>query len=116
VVTLVVVAVVVVAGCAELVVVLVGWAEVVVVVAGCAELVATVVVLRDASAGSCPVTSSTAISTHVARNSATAPAMTRRLSVRVRARRASLTPAAAIGGGLDDIVVSSQLRTAYLWR
>ena len=96
------------------VVALVGWAELVVVVAGCAELVATVVVLRDASAGSWPLTSSTAISAHVARNSATAPAATRRLIVRVRARRACLTSAAGIGGGLDDIVGSSQLRTAHL--
>jgi hypothetical protein len=82
--------------------------------AGCAELVATVVVLREASAGSRPLTSSTAISAHVARNSAAAPVATRRLIVRVRARRACLTPAAGIGGGLDDIVGSSQLRTAHL--
>jgi hypothetical protein len=96
------------------VVAFVGWAELVVVVAGCAELVATVVVLRDASAGSWPLTSSTAISAHVAMNSATAPVATRRLIFRVRARRACLTSAAGIGGGLDDIVGSSQLRTAHL--
>jgi hypothetical protein len=105
--------VVVVAGCAELVVALVGWAELVVVVAGCAEVVATVVVLRDASAGSWPLTSSTAISAHVAKNRATAPVATRRLIVRVRARRACLTSPAGTGGGLDDIVGSSQLRTAH---
>jgi hypothetical protein len=78
------------------------------------EPLETVAVLCDASAGSWPLTSSTAISAHVARNSATAPVATRRLIVRVRARRACLTSEAGTGGGLDDIVGSSQLRTAHL--
>jgi hypothetical protein len=42
-----------------------------------------------ASAGSCPDTSTTVISSHAATNSATDPAMMRRRSIRARARRAS---------------------------
>jgi hypothetical protein len=42
-----------------------------------------------ASAGSCPDTSTTVISSQVATNSATAPPMMRRRSIRARARRAS---------------------------
>ncbi len=48
-----------------------------------------VVVACEASAGSRPEISTTAIHTHVATNTATAPAITRRRIVRVRAARAS---------------------------
>jgi hypothetical protein len=46
--------------------------------------------VRAASAGSWPETSTTAISSHTARNSATAPLSTRRRIMRIRAARASL--------------------------
>lgn len=49
-----------------------------------------VCVLR-ASAGSCPVTSTTVMSIHTAKNSATDPPMTRARILRTRARRASLS-------------------------
>jgi hypothetical protein len=52
------------------------------------EATATVDVLR-ASAGSCPETSTTAINSQAARNSATAPATTRRRIVRIRPARAA---------------------------
>jgi hypothetical protein len=51
---------------------------------------AWVTVLR-ASAGSCPVTSTTVMSIHTARNSATDPPITRARTLRTRARRASLS-------------------------
>jgi hypothetical protein len=47
-------------------------------------------VLR-ASAGSCPVTSTTVMSIHTAKNSATDPPITRARILRTRARRASLS-------------------------
>jgi hypothetical protein len=61
--------------------------ELVVVVA---VVAAWVSVLR-ASAGSCPVTSTTVMSIHIARNSATEPPITRARILRTRARRASLS-------------------------
>ena len=54
------------------------------------ELDAVVVDLRAASAGSCPDTSTTAISSHAARNSATAPATTRRRIACARRARDAL--------------------------
>ena len=54
-----------------------------------AAVAAWVCVLR-ASAGSWPVTSTTVINIHTARNSATEPPMTRARILRTRARRASL--------------------------
>jgi hypothetical protein len=50
--------------------------------------VAEATVLRLASAGSCPLTRVTAISSHAAMNSATVPATTRLRIMRTRARRA----------------------------
>jgi hypothetical protein len=61
--------------------------ELEVVVAGVAARVA---VLR-ASAGSCPVTSTTVMSIHTARNSAIDPPITRARILRTRARRSSLS-------------------------
>jgi hypothetical protein len=61
--------------------------ELEVVVAGVAAWVA---VLR-ASAGSCPVTSTTVMSIHTARNSAIDPPITRARILRTRARRFSLS-------------------------
>lgn len=54
------------------------------------EVVAGWVSVLRASAGSCPVTSTIAISDHTAMNSATEPATTRLRIMRTRARRASL--------------------------
>jgi hypothetical protein len=55
-----------------------------------AAVVVWVSVLR-ASAGSCPVTSTTVMSIHTAKNSATDPPITRPRILRTRARRASLS-------------------------
>jgi hypothetical protein len=75
------------------------------------------------SAGSCPVTRTTAISTQAARNSATAPATTRRRIARTRNARAfriacpracgELAPAppgAAKTGSNEDMMLVSSLR------
>jgi len=59
-----------------------------------------------ARAGSCPVTSSSVISSHVATNSATALATTRRRIIRTRARRACLSEAPrSLGVGVDVMSV-----------
>jgi hypothetical protein len=54
-------------------------------------VVATCVSVLRASAGSCPVTSTTVMSIHIAKNSATEPPITRARILRTRARRASLS-------------------------
>jgi hypothetical protein len=69
---------------AVLLVVLVAVVLVGVVLAGAD---ATVVVRLEASAGSCPVTSASAIISHTATNAASAPATTRRRRLRARTRR-----------------------------
>jgi hypothetical protein len=61
-----------------------------VVVAVVAVVAAWVSAVR-ASAGSCPVTSTTVMSIHTAKNSATDPPITRARILRTRARRASLS-------------------------
>jgi hypothetical protein len=58
-------------------------------VVDCPELAATVDTFRDASAGSCPVVSTIAISSQLARNTVTAPTATRRRIIRARLRRAA---------------------------
>ena len=80
------VVVVVVGDAAELVVPVLALPELVVVVVPTAALTVTVFL---ANAGSCPVMSTTAISDHTARNSATEAPSTRERIIRTRARLAS---------------------------
>jgi hypothetical protein len=68
-------------------------------------------VLADcrASAGSCPLTSVTAISSHRATNSATEPVTTRRRIIRTRAWRAALSEAPRGEGLFVDAIVGDRL-------
>jgi hypothetical protein len=97
-------------GALEVEVVLVGVGLVLVEV----ELGAAVVLVaaRAASAGSCPRTSVTVISSQVARNSATAPPITRRRIVRRRASRACRTPPDV--GRLDFELTQRSIRRARI--
>jgi hypothetical protein len=76
-------------------------------------IAAAVELLRAASAGSWPETSTTAISSQAARNSATAPLRTRRRILRMRAARASRIawPRARTVSGLFSLMVNPQSRS-----
>jgi hypothetical protein len=74
--------------------------------------------VRAASAGSWPDTSTTAISSHAARNSATDPLTTRRRILRIRAARASLIacPRRRVESAFCSVMVNLNLNRCRIQR